>query len=647
VPITYLQVAEEPEQEGQEGRHLLRLGTAEPGDLAALDLTPCGTVAADPPADPDGTSLWALLVQHAEPGLAGALDAADAVVLDIRPERLAGLPWELLERPPTSPHPPLAFLDPQRAWSRGRWTQLPEASDATLGPMRLLVVVCDPTDPYLRSDDELDGIHAALKGAPGRIHLEVIDSPGNWAALRREIETRAPHVVHLIGHTRQGETGAVIEFSNRPDNDETGEVETWELPASVLRQSWPAGPWLAVLSACRTQTEEATGVQALTDALRNRVPAVIGMRGDIRSEAAVAFARNFYGRLAEGGTVDSAAAAGRLEVFDTDNQQPDWSYPVLETRSPAGLVLPVRLGVTEPEALKVRQISEFAKLTRFVDRAELRRKTWWAIDAEGLPGARPERSAVIITGERGDGKTWLAQASMMTCYLRGRRLQYVDLSGKSRDWLGTLRALRDGMEGCELSAPMPGDAFGSFTARLNWLVRRPPSVDMPADDAQAQPDLYEVFDPEPGQAPERIRMIFSDFLEALQRSARDRPVIVAIDGIREIDDTSWKEHLMPQLIRPLARGVPGIRMLLVVPNDLVGDRVPGEVDDVTERIAVCAFPLPQIPRLIREYGVRNEWTGAQIMHTIEYLKGIATTSVSPSLLEEIRKTVSMAARGAR
>lgn len=644
MPITYLQVAEEPDQEG---RHPLRLGTVQPGCLAALDLNPCGVVAADPPADAVGTSLWELLVRHAEPGLADALDAADAVVLDIRAEQLAELPWELLERPPTSPHPPLAFLDPQRPWSRGRWARPPEAIDAKLGPLRLLVVVCDPTNPDLRSDDELDGIHEALKGLPGRIHLEVIDGPENWAALRAEIEKRAPHVVHLIGHTRQGENGAVIEFSHRPEDDETGDVETWDLRASVLRQSWPAGPWLVVLSACRTQAEEATGVQALTDALRDRVPAVIGMRGDIRSEAAVAFARKFYSRLTEGGTADSAAAAGRLEIFNTDDQQPDWSYPVLETRSPAGLVLPIRLGVTEPEALKVRQISEFAKLKRFVDRAELRRKTWWAIDAEGLPGAPPERSAVVITGAHGDGKTWLAQASMLTCYLRGRRMQYVDLSGKSRDWLGTLRALRDGVEGCELSGPMPTDAFGSFTARLNWLLRQPPSVGMPAADAPAQEDLCQGFDPDPGQAPERIRMIFSDFLAALKRSAQERPIVVAIDGIREIDDTSWKEHLMPRLIRPLARGVPGVRLLLVVPNELVGDRVPGEVDDVTERIVVCAFPLAQIPRLIREYGIRNEWTGAQIQGTITYLQGTRTTPVQPSDLEDIRKTFRTAARGTR
>ncbi len=645
MPITYLQVAEEPDQEG---RHPLRLGTVQPGCLAAVDLNPCGTVAADPPDDAgaDGTSLWALLVQHAEPRLADALDAADAVVLDIRPERLAGLRWELLERPPTSPHPPLAFLDPHRPWSLGRWTRPPEAIDATLGPLRLLVVVCDPTNPDLRSDDELDGIHEALKGVPGRIHLEVIDGPESWATLRKGIAKRAPHIVHLIGHTREGENGAVIEFSHRPEGG--GGDQTWDLRASVLRQSWPAGPWLVVLSACRTQDEEATGVQALTDALRDRVPAVIGMRGDIRSEAAVEFAREFYSRLTQGGTVDSAAAAGRLGIFNADDQQPDWGYPVLETRSPAGLVLPVRLGVTEPEALRVRQISEFAKLKRFVDRAELRRETWWAIDAEGLPGAPPERSAVVITGAHGDGKTWLAQASMLTCYLRGRRMQYVDLSGKSRDWLGTLRALRDGVEGCELSGPMPADAFGSFTARLNWLVQHPPSVDMPAADAPAQEDLYQGFDPDTGQTPERIRMIFSDFLAALQRSAQERPIVVAIDGIGEIDPTSWKEHLIPRLIRPLARGVPGVRLLLVVPNELVGDRVPGEVDDVTERIVVRAFPLTQIPRLIHEYGIRNEWTGAQIDYTIAYFSHETRTDpVQPSELEDIRKTFRTHARGTR
>jgi len=393
--VLYLQVAEEL---NEDGRHPVRLGAWAAGDAAAPELKPAGSIPATPPADKDdGDALYALLAGD-ERG--EALDRAGTVVLDVRPDALAELPWERLTRPLASPHLQYAFLDAARPWSRGRW-ELAENIAVTLGPLRLLAVVCDNTDPTLRADDEIDGIHHAAKLWPGRIHLEVLDPPPTWTRLREEIEERAPHVVHLIGHTRQLRTEAVIEFAYLAED---GTRQTWELEARRLRQSWPSGPRLVVLSACRTQQEPATGVPSLTAALSAQVPAVLGMAGDISSSAAVEFTRGLYAELAAGHTVDTAAAAGRQRIFDADADEPDWGYPVLRTRSAAGLAMPVRLGVDEQEELAIRRIGEFAKLDRFVDRSVQRRRAWWAIDAEGLPTAAAERPAALITGPARHGK---------------------------------------------------------------------------------------------------------------------------------------------------------------------------------------------------------------------------------------------------
>jgi hypothetical protein len=501
-------------------------------------------------------------------------------------------------------------------------------------PLRLLVVVCDTTDPSLRADDELDGIHRAAKSQPGRIHLEVLDGPDSFRTLRDEIRDRAPHVVHLIGHTRQMRADAVIEFAYRQDD---GTRRTWELRAGTLRQSWPTGPRLVVLSACRTQQEPATGVPSLTAALRARVSAVIGMTGDIRSDAAVAFARGLYDRLAAGGTVDSAAAAGREEIFADDDVEPDWSYPVLETRSPAGLALPVRLGVDDAEEQTIRRIGEFVKLGRFVDRSEQRRRAWWAIDAEDLPSAAQERPAVLITGPPRYGKTWLAQWSMLTYSLRGRRRQYVDLTGTSQDWLSTLRALRDGIPGCQLSAPMP--RFGSFTARLNWLVRRPPTVDMPGPDAPGEEDEYRAFDPNTGQAGLQISTIFADFVDALERSAAERPLVLAIDGTHEIDDDSWRLHVLPRLIRPLVAGRPRVRLLLIMPDHMVTRRLDDDLLPQMARIDLGGFPKAELARIVREYGIRSGWQADVTQRAASFAHDMAGDQVAPEILGKIDNLV--------
>jgi hypothetical protein len=631
VRIVYLQVAAEVDEAG---RHQVRLGTWTPGETTAPVLADAGTVPVGASPDiADGAALYALL---AGDDRGDRLEDAGSVVLDIRAEGLARLPWEASRRPDDSAHPPYAFLDRRRPWSRGRWDRYEDVV-VSLGPLRVLVVVCDPTDSKLRTDDELDGLHRAA-AQPGRIHLEVLDAPASWAVLRAEVEKRAPHVIHLIGHTRQMDTDAVIEFAYL-DGDRR---RTWELSAEVLRQNWPRGPRLAVLSACRTQSEEATGVRSLTAALRAQVPAVIGMAGDIRSTAAVEFARAMYERLAQGCPVDAATAAGRQAIFDADPTQPDWRYPVLETRSAAGLVLPVRWGVDPDEEQAIRGIGEFAKLSHFVDRSELRRRTWWALDAEGLPGGHPERPAVLITGPRQYGKTWLAQWSMLTYSLRGRRRQYVDLTGTSRDWLDTLRALRDGVDGCRLAGPMPATAFGPFTTRLNWLVQRPESVGMPGWNAVGEPDELRRFDPDTGQAVARIDKIFEDFRRALVSSSGEQPLILAIDGIEEIDQASWRDHVLPGLIRPLVAGLPGIRLLLIMPDDLVEKRLDEDLVPQLERIEVGGFPKAELLRIMREYGVRSDWPLAVTTYAYQLVHEISGDFVMPATLGEIAKTVRMA-----
>ena len=275
--------------------------------------------------------------------------------------------------------------------------------------------------------------------------------------------------------------------------------------------------------------------------------------------------------------MDAAASAGRRVIFDRAPDGEDWPYPVLETLVPAAHVLPIRFAVDYRQTPEQPEIPEFVKLRRFVDRSEQRRKTWWAIDPEEVPGQRAVPSGVLITGPRESGKTWLAQASLFICYLRGRRLHYIDLTAESdrdelgastKDWLGVLRAIRDGTPDCHLSHELDRQAFATFNARLNRLVKEPPTDDMPAEAQAPVPDERQSFDPETGQAEQRIKIIFKDFVAALGRASAREHLILALDGIEGVEDRSWREYVMPLLITPLARGIDGVSLLLVVPQDL-------------------------------------------------------------------------------
>ncbi|MGH3927153.1 MAG: hypothetical protein ACRDTT_30515, partial [Pseudonocardiaceae bacterium] len=235
---------------------------------------------------------------------------------------------------------------------------------------------------------------------------------------------------------------------------------------------------------------------------------------------------------------------------------------------------------------------------------------------------------VFITGPREGGKTWLALSSLLTCYLRGRQLQYVDLAAPSpqgvttKDWLGTLRAIRDKTPGCDLSedlSDLAPQAFARCTARLNWLVSRPPGVGMPQDAQASVVDEWRRFDPEAGQARQRIAMIFEDFVTALESAARKRQLVLAVDGVDAVQVDSWRDYVMPQLIAPLAGGIPGVRLLLIVPDDLASRLVTDSDTVLMERVEVDGFDSANIGRLIREYGVRSGWTRAETQRIEQFM----------------------------
>jgi hypothetical protein len=638
----YLQVGD-----AVEDSYPVRSGLVDVGQPGAVSLERIGVLPVTLPPRAagmsEGTYLHGLIADAGGSRLTDLLSADPlSVVVDVRPAPLAALHWEAMAAGRRYP-----FIDPRCPWSRGRWTNT-GLSPRTLGPLRLLVVLCDPRDPGLRAEEELDGIHRAVSRSVGRIHLEVIDSPADWTALRRELTERVPQVVHFIGHTRQTGEQSVLEFTP------VTEHPTWDLTSGVIENSWPEGARLVVVSACRSDGQPASGVATLTAALKAaEVPAVLGMRGDIASSAAVDFAAEFYGQLADDQNVDAAASAGRRAIFDRAPDGEDWPYPVLEALMPAAHVLPIRFAVDYQQARDHPGIPEFLKLRRFVDRSEQRRRTWWAVDPEEVPGQQAIRGSVLITGPRKSGKTWLAQASLFVCYLRGRRLHYIDLTAESdrgelgestKDWLGMLRAIRDGTRGCHLSPELDRQAFATFNTRLNWLVKSPPTDAMPTEARAPVEDEWQRFDSETGQGLRRIRMIFEDFVAALGKASAREHLILALDGIDGVREKCWQDYVMPHLITPLAKGIDGVSLMLVVPQDLVDRRLSGDDVATMARVEVEGFEHTQIDRVIREYGVYSQLSQAEVLR-IKAFFGNAYGPILPGVFGTLEQALQLIPQG--
>jgi CHAT domain-containing protein len=102
---------------------------------------------------------------------------------------------------------------------------------------------------------------------------------------------------------------------------------------------------LAVLNACETS---ATGPGSPSGGLAHQMakagmPAVVAMQMAIAEPTASAFAREFYGALADGWPVEAAVQEGRRGIVATLgnswDERVDWAIPTLYLRAPNGLIL--------------------------------------------------------------------------------------------------------------------------------------------------------------------------------------------------------------------------------------------------------------------------------------------------------------------
>lgn len=543
------------------------------------------------------------------------------VRLDVEPLELRCLPWELLRH-----RGQWLWRRQELLWRRGIDDDpFGPGELRELGPLRVLVVVCQPPDDdRLLAEREIAAISGALESAPGRTYLEILDAPRDAGQLSDGIDELRPHIVHVIGHgmPRPGSDSPVVVF---PGDTRDGPDE-WLLAAGDVADLTDWKPPLVVLNACHAGKADPADLiggmaQAFLDA---GTRAVVSMQDDIESDAAVVFAEKFYAELSCARAVDDAVAAARSELARRPARRGSWALPVLLTRTAPGLVLPVDHLPPPGGSLKgIDQCKQYQELRRFVGRTDERRRAWWALDDPALAPSGTDRPVLVIgghsqTNSEHTGKTWLTNWCLVTWFLRGHHIVSVDLKEplthpagapaagpptRHKDWLSVLRLIRQEATSPGQLCRLPETAFGTFNAVLNRLAASATPGDGEPEPAE---DAWLAFDDEVGDPyDKRKTRIMDAFLDALRTAADGRPMVIALDHAETIMRGDFVNVLYKGMVSPVAYGHAAPLRLIVVGRDAWLNEVLPEADShMLGRVSVGDFESDQFMRLARAYARR-------------------------------------------
>jgi hypothetical protein len=250
--------------------------------------------------------------------------------------RLYAVPWELLYRSDTQDFLSLSRLTPVVRYLD---VSRPSSPYPLPQPLRVLVAMASPSDlPKLDLDRERHNIEAAWGHSK---NVEVVFLPrASAGAIREELLEGTFHVLHFMGHggfdPRTGEGALQLENDLGAAQPLSGKVL-----ASKLKDFRSLR--LVFLNACETARSAVlpgynpfSGVASAL--VLGGIPAVVAMQFPITDDAALAFSRSFYQRLAAGDPVDSAVAEGRQAVHSKNAESVEWATPVLFLRTPDGLL---------------------------------------------------------------------------------------------------------------------------------------------------------------------------------------------------------------------------------------------------------------------------------------------------------------------
>jgi hypothetical protein len=214
--------------------------------------------------------------------------------------------------------------------------------------LRILVVISSPTDSDLTTKIDVKAAESVLEQIRKIASADMGEPLQNPTIqqLSGAIEARMPHIVHFIGHGREGEL-ALVKGGDEEDFDETRPDDPqprWVNSRAFKSLFSKHKPRLIFLHACKGAV--ATSQEGFSSIARElayaEIPAVVAMQYNISNKDAGRFARKFYEELAKGRDIDEAVKEGRLELGQVFPQwaHPRFGTPVVYLQTNIPIVLP-------------------------------------------------------------------------------------------------------------------------------------------------------------------------------------------------------------------------------------------------------------------------------------------------------------------
>jgi len=466
----------------------------------------------------------------------------------VQNQRLAQIPWELMYSPQ------LSLFQSQTA--PGLRCTAPAANrQPAAAQLRIRVMVingADPSGQNIRAEEEKQAIEAVLSANEIAFDVESISTARRGGTfgigeLETEIQNFAPHVLHFIGHSEAAGPGGSAKLLLHNGN---GYVP-WYAPQIAAFLDRLQGLRLTYLNACRTA--QASPMQigqhrpalaySLAEAFLRRSLGVIAMQHDVRGEAAEICAKEFYSLLANGAHVDEAICFARLRLSNRYTPESAEAYlPSLVVKTWPQDVLRLKPGTITHVDAEIKKISD-----RFVNHRPVRREVHGYLFGPAASQAR----AILVTGDDGNGKSWLIKWTLYSLAMRGVRVHYVERAAEN--WLDILRQIRD-PDACMLSQ---GCCTDDQANQFNWTLEHfargliaPPQARAKANGDQRP--LADILQGDPKPINNFAERLCAEMLSILDNG---QEIVLAIDhwnlGTRETEETP--QILQKYFFLPLAR----------------------------------------------------------------------------------------------
>jgi hypothetical protein len=256
---------------------------------------------------------------------------------------LMRLPWEYLRNPARDEFVALSGHAPLSRYLEVSHHVRPLPVEL---PLRMLVIIAGPPGfPFLDVQQEwLDLVDTIdVLGAERKLIVERMARPTLFE-LQRRLRTQPYHIVHFAGYTfydrtaqeafliLEDERGRARPVSARHISSTLHDHYSLRLVVLNARSAWqpvPLDPTLAIAHAL----------------IKRGLPAAVALPYPLADRAALAFAWDFYSRIADSAPVDVAMAEARRAML-ADIAGVEWTAPILFMRVPDGRLFDPRATVT-------------------------------------------------------------------------------------------------------------------------------------------------------------------------------------------------------------------------------------------------------------------------------------------------------------